>query len=500
MSLALSDFDSGVLRVPRLRIRSANRAPLRGEGEYVLYWMTAARRTRWNFGLQRALVAAQALDRPLLVLEALRAGYTWASDRLHRFALEGMAANARALEGTGVGYHPWVEPEPGAGAGLLEALAERAALVVADDSPAFFLPRMLRAAAERLRVRMEAVDSVGLLPLAEAKVDFTAAFHFRRFLQRTLPEHLEAFPLPDPLAEWRPRPFSGLPRGILERWPAAGPDLLAGAPSALAALPIDHGVPPVEDRGGAAAARVRLESWLEDGLPRYREERNSPDRDASSRLSPWLHWGHLSPHEVAARVMEREGWNPGRLSPRADGRREGWWGMSPAAEAFLDELVTWRELGHVTAHLDPEGYDRWESLPGWARATLEAHAADPRPHLYSEEEFREARTHDPLWNAAQRQLREEGRIHNYLRMLWGKKILEWSASPWEALEVMLELNNRFAVDGRDPNSVSGIFWVLGRYDRGWPERPIYGTVRSMSSQATVRKVEVSAYLARWGGA
>ena len=141
---------------------------------------------------------------------------------------------------------------------------------------------------------------------------------------------------------------------------------------------------------------------------------------------------------------------------------------------------------------------QFESLPDWAKATLAEHEHDPRPHMYSYEEFRDAATHDPLWNAAQRQLRSEGVIHNYLRMLWGKKILEWSRSPREAAEIMVDLNDRFALDGRDPNSYSGIYWCLGRYDRGWPERPVFGKVRPMSSQRTAKKVELADYLRRHG--
>jgi deoxyribodipyrimidine photo-lyase len=171
--------------------------------------------------------------------------------------------------------------------------------------------------------------------------------------------------------------------------------------------------------------------------------------------------------------------------------------MSPDAEAFLDQLVTWRELGFVYCHHVPE-YDRYETLPEWARATLEEHAADPRPHLYTLEELATARTHDELWNAAQRELLEDGTIHGYLRMLWGKKILEWTRHPREALAAMTELNNRYALDGRDPNSYSGIFWTLGRFDRGWPERPVYGKIRSMTSESARRKLDLEGYLARWG--
>jgi deoxyribodipyrimidine photo-lyase len=172
--------------------------------------------------------------------------------------------------------------------------------------------------------------------------------------------------------------------------------------------------------------------------------------------------------------------------------------MSPSAEALLDQVVTWRELGFNMSSRR-EDCDRFESLPDWARATLSKHAADPRPHIYTLGEFEAGRTHDPLWNAAQVQLVREGRIHNSLRMLWGKKVLEWTASPQEALAVMIELNNKYAVDGRDPNSYSGIFWVLGRYDRPWgPERPIFGTVRYMSSLSALRKLRVRRYLAEHG--
>jgi deoxyribodipyrimidine photo-lyase len=214
-----------------------------------------------------------------------------------------------------------------------------------------------------------------------------------------------------------------------------------------------------------------------------------------------LHFGHISPHEVFAAVGEHESWSSERwmaLRHAQGGRREGWWRMQPPAEAFLDQLITWRELGYnFCTHRGD--FDRYESLPAWAQATLDAHARDPRPVIYSLEELAAAATHDPLWNAAQRQLVRQGRMHNYLRMLWGKKILEWSASPRQALDSMVELNNRYALDGRDPNSYSGIGWVLGRYDRPWgPRRPIFGTVRYMSSASTLRKLKLQEYLREFG--
>ncbi|HKV08600.1 MAG TPA: deoxyribodipyrimidine photolyase [Thermoanaerobaculia bacterium] len=484
--------------IPEIRIQARNRAPLRPEGDYVLYWMIAFRRLGWNFALERAAAHAREMGKPLVILEPLRAGYRWVNDRIHRFVLDGMAGHAAKLAKSDVLYHPYVEPEPGAGKGLLEAFAKRACAVVTDDYPAFFLPRMVATAASRVPVLFEAVDSNGLLPLRAADKDFVTAYHFRRFLQKVLPEHLEHAPEEDPLAEPLPRRLKALPAEIAKRWPAASPDLLAGKTAALAKLAIDHTVGPVPVRGGEAEGEQALERFLDERLERYGEGRNDPGEEVTSGLSPYLHFGHVSPHQVFAAVAARERWSPERLARSSRGAKEGWWGMSAPAEKFLDEVITWREVGYnMAAHR--EDFERYESLPEWAQATLAKHAKDRRPHLYSMEEFEAAATHDELWNAAQGQLVAEGRIHNYLRMLWGKKVLEWSRTPEEALAALIELNNRYAIDGRDPSSYSGIFWVFGRYDRSWgPERPIFGTVRYMSSESTVRKLRMKGYLERHG--
>jgi deoxyribodipyrimidine photo-lyase len=253
----------------------------------------------------------------------------------------------------------------------------------------------------------------------------------------------------------------------------------------------------VPTRGGATAGRAALDDFLGNDFEGYASQRNRPDADATSGLSPYLHFGHLSSHQVFLELAARERWTPEQVVPPANGRRSGWWDMSESAEAFLDQCITWRELGFHFCH-HRRDHDRYESLPEWAQQTLAKHARDPREYSYSLEEFDGAATHDRLWNAAQNQLRREGRLHNYLRMLWGKKILEWSSEPREALDIMIELNNRYALDGRDPNSYSGIFWVLGRHDRAWgPERPVFGTVRYMSSANTARKVPVKRYLERY---
>jgi deoxyribodipyrimidine photo-lyase len=486
--------------VPEVRITRCNRAPLHDGRDWVLYWMVAQRRAGWNFALQHAVELAQELGKPLLVLEALRCDYRWASDRLHAFVLQGLADNRRSFARAGVPYRAYVEPEVGAGRGLLAALAARACAVVTDDAPYFFLPRMRAAAAAQLDVALLAVDSNGLSPLHHTERVFTTAASFRRHLQKELPQFLTQLPKADPLRGQRWPECPPVGAAIDRRWPEPSPALLAAEPQALRALPIDHTVPLVADRrGGTTAARERLAHWLEHGLPHYHELRNQPDHDVPSGLSPWLHFGHLSAHEVFAAVTARDGWQLSDLAPAPNGSREGWWGASPAVEAFLDELITWREIGYHQSARDPH-YDQFRSLPAFAHETLEEHAADRREHVYSLAEFEAAATHDPLWNAAQRELLQTGRLHNYLRMLWGKKVLEWTREPREAFAILVELNNKYALDGRNPNSYSGIAWCFGRYDRAWgPERPIFGKVRYMSSENTARKLHLDGYLARFGG-
>jgi deoxyribodipyrimidine photo-lyase len=480
-------------RVPELRVRPANERPL-GKGPIVLYWMIAARRAGWNFGLQRALDWSRALAKPLVVLEPLRVGYPWASARFHGFALDGMREHARHFAARGVTYWPYVEPRPGEGKGLLAALGRHAAVVVTDEFPSFFLPRMVAAAGAQLEVRLEVVDSNGLVPLSATPGAFATAFAFRRWLQRHLAEPLANPPSADPLAAHPSLPWE-LPREVARRWPAAPAEVLACDPAALAALPIDASVGVVATRGGSAAGERALARFVGGPLARYAEQRNHPDEEATSGLSPYLHFGHVAAHAAFAAVAAAEGWKGFPAEPRTDGRR-GTFGMSASAEEFLDQLVTWRELGYGFAWHRPE-HQRYESLPDWARATLEAHA--PRGPALDFATLERGESPDELWNAAQTELRTTGRLHNYLRMLWGKSVLAWSGSPREALARLIHLNDKYALDGRDPNSYAGITWCLGRFDRPWgPKRAGFGTVRYMSSSSTRRKLRLARYVARFG--
>lgn len=485
-------------QVPACRIRDLNQAPINPEGQWVVYWMTAFRRTDFNFALQYARDWSLHLGRPLLVLEGLRCDYPWASARFHRFVIQGMSDNANACKAAGVAYYPYVEPQRAAGRGLLEALARNACLLVGDDFPCFFHPGMFRRLADRLSCRLSMVDANGLMPLSQADRTFTVAHSYRRWMQKTLPNHLQNSPEPQPLANTMVSDSSGmssLPKSITDRWPVASLSHLT-EPGGLSDLPIDHSVDAVELRGGAVHAQRLLKQFVSNRLARYQHDRNEPDLEGSTGLSPYLHFGHLSCHQLFWEIMERQQWNPSRLAG-PNGKVEGFWGVDPNAEALLDQLCTWREIGLNMCWREPN-YDAYDSLPTWAMQTLDDHRHDPRAVVYDLEQLEFAKTGDPIWNAAQRQLLIEGRMHNYLRMLWGKNILGWTKSPEQALQFMIDLNNKYALDGRDPNSYSGIFWVLGRYDRAWgPERQVFGKIRYMTSQNTARKHALRQYLAKY---
>jgi deoxyribodipyrimidine photo-lyase len=485
------------ISVPRQRIQVCNGRSVNGAGDYVLYWMIAVRRRHWNFALQRAVHWAVELRKPLLIVEALSCTYRWASVRIHTALLQGMYNNFQDFDGSGVLYYPFIERFPFQGKEMIKTLAQQACVVVTDDFPAFEIPKWIAIAALHSRVLVEKVDSNGILPMHAAERTFSTAHSFRRFLQSELPKHLAAFPLRDALENVE-LPQANFPSALRYRWPPATAEELFRAEQTAAAIPVDKSVPMVSSFvGGASAARARLKCFIDHGINEYAGGRNDLAERNVSGLSPYLHFGHISAHEAFDAVMRQARWSKERLDPRANGSREGWWHAGPDTEAFIDQLLTWREIGfNMCSH--NEEYDKYESLPEWALRTLSVHASDARPVLYSSEQFEDGETDDDLWNAAQMQLVVEGRIHNYLRMLWGKKILEWSATPQAALQTMIELNNKYALDGRDPNSYSGIFWILGRYDRPWgPERPIFGTVRYMSSANTARKLNVKDYVRRY---
>ena len=487
--------------IPAIRVRTRSKAPTLN-GEFILYWMSSARRLEWNFALDHAIARSEETGKPLLIVETLPLEYPWANARRHRFLLDGMADNLDYARARRAPYYPFVERKPGQSDALLEFLASRAALVVTDDYPIDAPGHISAEKAATLNAATEWADSNGLIPLRATPRAFSRAYSFRTWIHRVLDEHLLESPTPHPLEGADQAPLRSLPAALLaeicRHWPAANAQELLREFTLEARLPIAQQPAPTEEIGGFSSAHAALGTFLKAGLPRYERDRNHPDARGASGLSPWLHFGHLSTHDIVHSLLDLEDWDPSRLGAQAPGQK-GFWGLSSPAADFLDELITWRELGFNFCHHRAD-YDRFESLPEWARRTLNEHADDPRRERYSFEEFEQALTGDPIWNSAQSQLLHEGRMHNYLRMLWGKKILEWSASPQEALATMIELNNRYALDGCDPNSYSGIFWVMGRYDRAWgPEREIFGKIRYMSSESARRKLKMKDYLERYSG-
>jgi len=456
------------------RVHAVREGTPSARGEFVLYWCQVVHRVPYNHALHAAIALANHLGKPLVCYQALRPDYPHASDRIHAFALEGLAELRAALHKRGVPHWLELPRSPGEHRPRLAELGRRAAVVVSDWHPTFVVPRHLAAAARELEVPLVAIDASCVVPARLIPGAQVGAYALRPKLRKLWPAHLGHLPAgPDPAhAAAAARIDPGF--------------AVEGAPGRarleLARFRVDHSVPPVASRpGGRRRALADLRRFVEHGLPAFHLSRNEPGGGRNSGLSAALHWGLVYAGELAAAAL-------GALGPD-----------HPGVQAFLEELLVRRELAfNYCLYTPPPEQLRVSSLPAWARRTLAEHARDPRELVYSRDQLEQAETADPLWNAAQRQLRAEGRIHGYLRMLWGKKILEWSPGPEEAVERIAWLNDRYALDGRDAVSVANFMWVLGLHDRPFPERPVLGKVRSMSSRRTAEKVDLGPYLRRWG--
>lgn len=477
-----------------LRVSHRNQHQPNPNADYVLYWMSINRRLHYNFALEYAVAWANKLGKPLLIYEGLSCNIPWASDRTHTFLIEGMQEHHEFFLNNNINFYSYIEKKPSEGAGLVENLASNACMVIADEYPVYIIKPYNRLMAKRVNIPWVTIDSNGLIPMNATDKAPYSAFVFRRQMQKLFLQCYNHPPEQNPLEQLKNTTKINLPTSFLQKYPDAS-DLYTNIPELVSTLQIDHEVHPVTTPGTRQAALKQLDDFVEHRLHRYHEERNDPDLNMVSGLSPWLHYGKISAYEVVKATLSRQpkDWDTSKITYQ-NGSRPGFFGGHPYIDAFLDELITWRETGFHFCH-HTSNYDRFDSLPDWAIETLETHASDTREYQYTLEEFEQAKTHDPLWNAAQRQLVRDGIIHNYLRMLWGKKILEWSESPRIALQIMIELNNKYSIDGRDPNSYSGIFWVLGRFDRPWgPERPIFGKIRYMTSDSTLKKVKLKNYL------
>ena len=500
------------------RVRALNGHTPVADGEYVLYWSSMVRRLTHNHALDYALHWARQLKKPLVVYEGLKLNAPWASARFHRFILEGMRDSASVAKAMGLTYWPFVETPGDSGHGLVRKLCAEACLLVVDDYPQYIVPAQNRAIAASVEVPVYAVDGNSVVPLSLLGPATTAAAHLRPKIHKLFAEAWASRAVAEP-------DFAGLPKAPKPPFKLWKPSKDLGA--FVRELPVDQSVPPVPGTsGGAVDAQRALKAFVESKLSRYGAERNAPDapeRNAASGLSWHLHYGYISIEQIVAAALP-VGWNEGEIN-RTARSKDDFYCRDAGVNKFLDEAITWRDVGFqwnfARARAATGGTNRsWEDpgerpsfnfetydftpvpergtldrvLPEWAKATLTKHAGDRREHVYDLERFENADTHDELWNAAQRELVASGRIHNYLRMLWGKKVIEWSGSPEEGYRVLEHLNNKYALDGRDPNSYTGILWCFGLFDRFWPpEREVLGNIRYMSSANTAKKFKLGPY-------
>lgn len=443
------------------RIRSLNDRSRNDAGAYVLYWMQASQRARGNAALEVAIRGANRYGLPVVVGFGLTDGYPEANARHYAFLLEGLADCAETFARRGIAFV------------VRRGSPDEVALDLARDATAVVCDRGYMPIQRAWRTRLAAAAAC---PVVEVEADVVvpvrtvsdkaeyAARTIRPRIHRAWDEYLV------PLDETEPAVAADGLR-------IAGDIDVSNPAAALAALDLDFTVPPVKRfRGGLTEARRRLALFADEALEGYGEGRNEPAAAQTSLLSPYLHFGQISPVEAV-------------LAARGAGR-----GSTQDRNAFVEELVVRRELAVNYVAFTP-GFDRYEMLPGWARSTLAAHAGDPRPHLYDERALAACDTHDPYWNAAMREMVHTGYMHNYMRMYWAKKILEWSPSPEAGFATTLALNNRYFLDGRDPNSYAGVAWCYGLHDRAWGERPVFGKIRYMNEAGLRRKFDMDAYIA-----
>lgn len=446
-----------------------NEKRLQPEGEYVLYWMQSTQRLEDNWALRYATFEADRVGKPLLIHHAIDASYPYASDRFHTFMMQGAQELAARAARLGLTYRFALHPRRDDR--TIEHLARRAAVVVTDDFPTEGVNARSRRIAERAHCRVVAVDSVGVVAAAAFHREEYAARTIRPKLARLIDHALEA-------VDDRP-PRRALPASVLESLDVPWLDVArCDVAVEVARCQIDHDVNPVASRGGLRAARARLAGFVADGLHAYAQRRRNPsDEGGSSRLSPYLHYGMISPLEVVREVRA---------------------GASPeASEAFLNEMLTWRELSLNFCLRNPH-HASLAALPEWVHRSMRAHRDDRREVTYALDALERAGTHDPIWNAGQRELLETGQMHNVVRMLWGKSVITWTPTYEEALASLLHLNDKYALDGRDPNSYAGIQWCFGKFDRPFAARPVWGTIRPMSLDRAHTKYRMGEYLARWG--
>ena len=439
------------------RVQSLNEGES-SSGDFVLYWMEAARRTKCNHALEYAIDKGRELNLPVVVLYGLKGQCCAENERHYVFLLEGLLETEVALQQRGIAFVVYLQPPERAAA----KIGKRAAFIVTDRGYLREQIAWRQFLAANISCPVEQVETELLVPveLVSSKEEYSAAT-FRRRIR----SHMESFLVPLQPREVQESSLDlGLESLDLEHWESLLPD-----------LKMDRSVKRQSQWiGGESHAHTLLNSFIREKLPYYASERNDPSKGISSGLSPYLHFGQISPLEVALEIR------------RSDASKE-------AKDAFIEELVVRRELAHNFVYYNKR-YDEFDCLPSWAMRTLSDHSEDERPYVYELSELEKAQTHDVYWNAAQKEILLTGTMANYMRMYWGKKILEWSDTPELAFERALYLNNKYGLDGWDPNSFAGVAWCFGKHDRPWQERAIFGKVRYMNESGLKRKFAIKAYV------
>ncbi len=448
---------------PRVLVRKGL-APRKG-GRCVVYWMQRAVRIVDNHALDVAIDAGNLLGLPVVVYFQVVPSSPGANLRHYYFLQQGLRDVEHDAAERGVGFVLRRAPES-----ALEAFLEEvdAALLICDENPCREPERWRRVLAKRLKRPFWTVDADVVVPSRIFDRSFVLLHHFRPHLKAQLPNYLVELRNSTPLHPWRP------PKG-LECY-SLKQDITAGFGK------LDRRVGPVDSfTGGTHAALKRMREFVRLELRQYEATRNHPELRGTSRLSPYLHFGNIGPITIALAVQRAV----------AQGNA-----TAMAGEKFLEQLIGWRELAVLFVRHEPN-YDNWECAAPWARKTLIEHTGDARAHRYTLDRLERAQTADELWNAAQRQMVHTGWMHNYMRMYWAKKILEWAPDPARAYEWAVLLNDRYELDGRDPNGYAGIAWaIVGRHDRPWFNRPVFGLVRPMSGASTARKFDAQQYIRR----
>ncbi len=452
------------------RVRKLNQEAEREGARYVLYWSQMNRRVHSNHALEYAIHSANRLGLPLLFYEGLTCTYQYANDRLHTFVLENVPDTVARLKERRVGYLFYLRRKRSDANDVLYRLAKHAAAVVTDDYPTFIAAKHNASVPGKIGVAYYAVDSSCVVPMSRHEKRNYGAYTIRPRITKMLPEYMVPVVEEKVARAWKSADLDEEMRGF--HTPVVKKDI----GGLVASCEIDHKVPPSTSfHGGQVEAEMHLETFLENRLRRYAGERNEPSRHATSNLSPYLHFGMISSLEVA-------------LHAKAYAEQHGL-----MAGEFLEELIVRRELAFNFAHFTPKA-DSLSVLPDWCLKTMQEHAKDKRDPQYTAEEMTAAKTYDPLWNATQKEMLLRGKIHGYYRMYWGKKMIEWSETYEKAFELMIELHDRYSLDGRDPNTYTNVLWCFGLHDRPWGQRPIFGSLRYLSFEGMKRKTDINAYM------